>query len=118
MRIIQRDPPRRYAIGNATIADCATIELVANEQVTFQDGYDVTRKAWGWYATPSLNGRLLANRLRAAIAVNQAGRAFVLLVEAGREALFEDYLVAENMHVLAWLDSDQAIAALKRKVEN
>jgi hypothetical protein len=118
MRIIQRDPPRRYPVGNANITDCGTVELATDEQVTFQDGYDVTRKAWGWYATPSLNGRLAANALRAVIAVNPAGKAFVLLVEVGREPLFKDYLVAENMRVLTWLDNDQAVAGLRRQEES
>ena len=46
------------------------------------------------------------------IARNEAGRAYLLLVEAGREAAFEAYLAAEKMRVLVWLDSDKAVAAL------
>jgi hypothetical protein len=116
MRIERRDPPRRYSAGSVQIADCATIELAADEQVTFatdgRAGYDVTRKAWGWYASPSLNGRLAANGLRAVIALNEFGRAYLLLVDKGQEPAFETYLAAEKMRVLVWLDSDQAVAAL------
>ncbi|MBI4366370.1 MAG: hypothetical protein HY543_06085 [Deltaproteobacteria bacterium] len=116
MRIERRDPPRRYTVGAVQIADCATIDLATDEQVTFategRDGYDITRKSWGWYATPSLNGRLPAKGLRAVIARNEAGRAYLLLVGAGREAEFKAYLTSEKMSVLIWLDSDAAIASL------
>jgi len=122
MHIEPRNPPRHYMVGSTEISDCAAIELAADEQITFKtagrDGYDVTRKDWGWYATPSLNGRLAAHGLRAVFAQNDAGRAFLLLVDAGREAAFEAYLAAEKMSVVAWLDSDQAIAALAAKTGN
>ena len=122
MRIETRNPPRRYKVGSTEIFDCAAVELAADEQITFKtagrDGYDVTRKDWGWYATPSLNGRLAAHGLRAVLAQNDAGRAFVLLVDAGREAAFEAYLAAEKMKVVAWLESDQAVAALTAKTGN
>ncbi len=116
MHIERRDPPRHYTVGAVRVADCGTIDLAADEQVTFatggRDGYDVTRKSWGWYATPSLNSRLPAKGLRAVIARNEAGRAYLLLVDAGREAEFEAYLVSEKMSVLIWLDNDAAISAL------
>jgi len=116
MRITRHETPRRYAVGRVEISDCAAIELVTDEQVTFltegRAGYDVTRKSWGWYATPSLNGRLADHGLRAALVRNEAGRAYLLLVDTGQEPAFEAYLAAEKMQVLTWLDSDGAIAAL------
>lgn len=119
MLVSRRDPPRRYTVGSVEISDCATVDLAADEQVTFvtngQPGYDVTRKEWGWYATPSLNGRLASHGLRAVIVRNEAGRAYVLLVEAGREAAFQEYLAVEKLRVLIWLDSDEAIAALAKQ---
>lgn len=116
MRIMPNEPPRRYRAGSAEIFDCATIELAPDEQVTFatgaRAGYDVTRKSWGWYATPSTNSRLAAHGLRTALVANGDGRAFVLLVDHGREADFEAYLAMENMRVIAWLDRDDAVAVL------
>jgi hypothetical protein len=116
MRIELHDPPRHYTIGTVEVADCAAIDLAAGEQVTFttngRAGYDVSRKEWGWYATSSLNGRLAAHGLRAVVARNEGGRAYLLLVDKGREAAFHAYLAAEKMSVLAWLDSDAAVAAL------
>jgi len=61
------NPPRRFdpdGTGRFAVLDAGGIELAADEQVTFcsvtGSEYDVTRKAWGYYATPSLNARLPA----------------------------------------------------------
>jgi hypothetical protein len=35
---------------------------------------------------------------------------YLLYVEDGRESDFEEYVAAENMEVVAWLDSDEAVA--------
>ena len=59
-------------------SDCGRIALAPDEQVTFTTEaggeYDVTRKSWGFYATPSINGRLKTFGLRAALVRNVAGR--------------------------------------------
>ena len=63
MKFKPKNPPRTFEVGaetKYTMSDCASIELEPNEQVTFLAGkaeYDVTRKEWGYYATPSTNGR-------------------------------------------------------------
>jgi len=44
------------------------------------------------------------------------GRYFVLLVERGREAGFDAYCAQENLAVIAWLDSTQALDALALKL--
>lgn len=124
MKFTPKDPPRRYAVGNAVkfeIADCGTVALAPDEQVTFttEDGgeYDVARKDWGFYATPSLNGRLESFGLRGVLIQNRGtGRYFVLLVERGREPSFEAYLRQENLRVVHWLDSTEACAALDAKL--
>jgi hypothetical protein len=79
--------------------------------------YDVARKAWGFYATPSLNGRLPDHGLRPALAANAQGRLYLLLVEAGREPEFEAYLAGESMRVVAWLDTDEAAERAVRALE-
>src|SRR5881628_2648488 len=74
MKVSERNPPREFQTGRGepiVIRDCARIRLEPDEQVTFVTPagaeYDVARKAWGFYATPSLNGRLLNFGLRAAL---------------------------------------------------
>jgi hypothetical protein len=124
MRFDRKDPPRTFIVGNSnsiTISDCGTVLLAADEQVTFvtENGgeYDVTRKEWGFYATPSLDGRLAGFGLRGVLIQNRnTKRYFVLLVERGREAAFEAYLAAENLRIVHWLDSQEACSALDHKV--
>ncbi|HEY1549760.1 MAG TPA: class I SAM-dependent methyltransferase [Kofleriaceae bacterium] len=119
LRVI--DPPRVFETGRGaspiTISDCARIELDFDEQVTFTTRaggeYDVTRKAWGFYATPSLNGRLLNFNLRAAIARGPAAKYYVFLVERGHEPEFERYLAAEQNTLVRWLDNDDDLRAIE-----
>ena len=117
MKFDPKDPPRRFSVGNAVkfeMRDCAEIALEPDEQVTFvtESGaqYDVARKDWGFYATPSLNGRLETFGLRGVLIRNRGtGRYFVLLVERGREALFDQYCAVENLAVIAWLDGTASL---------
>lgn len=119
MKIDHKTPPRRFTVGRARdieIADCAAIALAPDEQVTFTTPaggeYDVARKSWGFYATPSLNGRLPAHGLRPALCANAAGQCYLLLVETGAEADFQAYLAAEAMRVVLWLDAEGLAARL------
>lgn len=124
MKFDPKDPPRRFTVGNAVkfeMADCGTLELVPDEQVTFRTEaggeYDVARKDWGFYATPSLNGRLAGFGLRAVLIRNRlTDRYFVLLVERGREPAFEAYLEQESCDVVAWLDTTEALSRLRAAV--
>jgi hypothetical protein len=119
-----KDPPRSFAVGNAVkfeMKDCGTVRLAPDEQVTFvtESGaeYDVARKDWGFYATPSLNGRLEQFGLRGVLIRNRGtGRYFVLLVERGREAGFDAYCAQENLAVIAWLDGTAALDELARRL--
>jgi hypothetical protein len=119
-----KNPPRRFTVGNAVkfdMKDCGTLALEPDEQVTFttEGGaeYDVARKDWGFYATPSLNGRLEQFGLRGVLIKNRStARYFVLLVERGREKAFDAYCEQENLAVIAWLDSAAALDALARRL--
>ena len=124
MKFSEREPPRRFLVGRGSrveISDCGTVELADNEQVTFLTSndleYDVARKEWGYYATPSLNGRLADNDLRAVLAKNPSGKFYVLIVERGHEPAFHRYLEEEGMSVVAWMDSDVSLSDVERGVE-
>lgn len=119
MKINPKTPPRRFSPpqGNGiTIEDCGTIELDADQMVTFVSAggseYDVTRKDWGYYATPSLNGRLPQKGLRPALMRNAANRFFIILVEAGREDAFHKYLKSQKQRLVAWLDTSETLEKL------
>jgi len=120
MKLDIKDPPRTFAIGRGepiTISDVAHIDLAPNEQVTFVGAngieYDVARKPWGFYATPSLNGRLLDHKLRAVLARSPANKYFVFLVERGCEDAFQSYLTAEQNAIVRWLDNEADLAAIE-----
>lgn len=122
MELTMNDPPRTYEVGvNAVkIKDCARIELKPNEQVTFVtekgNEYDVARTEFGYYATPSLNGRLCEQGLKALMVKNQTGRFYILLVEDGKEDALTSYLSSEQMKIICWMDSDQALSEIEDRL--
>lgn len=122
MEFTPKEPPRRFRVGADSaieMADCGSLALAPDEQITFTTPaggeYDVARKAWGFYATPSLNGRLPAHGLKPALCRNPAGQLYLLLVETGQEAAFERYLADQGMEVLCWLDAPDAADRLIRR---
>ncbi len=119
MRLDPTTPPRTFIVGldrSITIRDCGRLRLEPDEQVTLTTPagaeYDVARKAWGFYATPSTNGRLRHFGLRTALVLNRESRLYVMLVEADSEAAFARYCAEEELEVLAWLDDDDSVARL------
>lgn len=119
MKFEEVSPPRKFEAGfevKRIIKDCGRIELSPDEQVTFvtESGkeYDLTRKDFGFYATPSLNGRLKQFDLHAVLVKNRLDQFFILLVEKGKEALFDQYLKEEKMKVAAWMDNTEALSRL------
>ncbi len=126
MKIFPQEPPRPFQVGlngQIMLLDCGSIELESNEQVTFTTSngreYDVTRKSWGFYATPSLNGRLEQFGLRGVLVKNlRTRRFFVLLVEKEYERAFKEYCQAENLKLVAWLDSTDALEFLEKKMNH
>lgn len=124
MKFDARNPPRRFEVGHdvkGTISDCGSMHLAPDEQITFvtEAGgeYDVARKEWGFYATPSLNGRLAGFNLRGVLVKNRVNRFFIMLVERGKEDAFEGYVRQESMKVVAWLDNEDALAALEKALD-
>lgn len=125
MKFDVKDPPRAYTVGNTVkfdMHDCGTVALAPDEQVTFvtESGaeYDVARKDWGFYATPSLNGRLQGFGLRTVLIRNTlTNRYFILLVETGKEDSFHAYLEQESCLIVSWLDTSDSLETLRRKVE-
>jgi hypothetical protein len=124
MKFEPKIPPREFEVGydvKGTLRDCGAMRLAADEQITFltEAGgeYDLTRKEWGFYATPSLNGRLAGFNLRAVLVKNRVDRFFVLLVERGKEAAFDRYVAAEPLKIVAWLDTLEAPQALEAAMD-
>lgn len=130
MRFEPVEPPREFGVGRrgGRLRHVADAWLDLDEVVTLRTEsgteVDVTRKSWGYYGSPSLNGRLRDHGLRAALCMGvprdgeEAPRMYLMLVEDGQEAAFEEYLAAEEMRVVAWLDSDEAVAEAARCLDS
>jgi hypothetical protein len=125
MKFFPNDPPRSFKIGHGArieMKDCGRVHLASNELVTFvtESGaeYDVVRKSWGFYATPSLNGRLRQFGWRPALVKNPAGKYYVMLVESGKEADFQQYLQADGQKIVSWLVDDEALQALESQAKS
>jgi hypothetical protein len=125
MKLDPKNPPRTFEVGNTirfTMKDCGSVRLEPDEQLTFttESGaeYDLARKNWGFYATPSLNARLLQFGLRAVLVKNPIGRFFVLLVERGKDAEFNEYVRVERLETVCWLDSTENLARIERALRS
>jgi len=109
MKVEDNTPARQYVVGansNIIISDCGSIYLDNDEQVTFrgQDGheYDVTKKNWGYYATPSINDRLKKFKLSTVLTKNRKGQVYIMLVHEEKRDLFDEYCETEGLKVLDW----------------
>ena len=111
MEIKVNDPPRKFSVGQDNkieLKDCGRIKLENNELVTFTTNdnkeYDVAKKDWGFYATPSVNKRLHNFGFKTALVKNSSSEYYVMLVENDKMDLFQEYLKSEKQKVELWLD--------------
>lgn len=121
MKVELTQPPRYFQVrGETTLADCGRIRLEPGEQVTFvtEGGseYDVARKEWGYYATPSLNGRLADQGWDSALVRNREGRYYVMLVERDQRDVFSRYLRDDSSSVVCWLHDSDGLEKLARSI--
>lgn len=122
MKLSLEKIPREFTVNGVRIKDHGKIFLDADEMVSFVTSsgaeFDFTRKAWGFYATPSLNGRLPDFGLRAALVrSNRTNRFYVLVVERDKETIFTRYLAEEKAELLLWMDSTEALEALSAQID-
>lgn len=116
MKIIKKN--RLFKVGkkkNIILKDVGHINLKINENVTFKNNkskeYDICRKKWGYYLTPSLNKRLIKFGYLTALVFNKNYNTyFIHLVDKEKKSSFLSYLKSEDMDVVCWLN--------KKKLEN
>jgi hypothetical protein len=109
MKYNPNTPPREFIVGKGiTIKDSGKIHLETDEMVSFQTKsgkeYDFTAKSWGFYATPSINGRLKSEGFKSALVKNGQGRVFLMTVEESKLEDFQKYLDDEEQEIVQWLD--------------
>ena len=80
MKLNIKKKPRKFLVGidkKIVINDLGNIKLNSNEQITFKKNkysYDLTRKEWGYYATPSTNKRLINSGYKSYLVKNKNNR--------------------------------------------
>jgi len=122
MKIQHNIPPRVFTVPDKVedvqIADVAHLWLEADEQITLitHDGneYDIARKSWGYYATPSLNRRLKQFNLRSALVRSYHHTYFIMMAERGHEEAFFNYLAHHDQRFITWLDEDSVLQQIDR----
>lgn len=102
---------RKFFVGiikNIQISDFGKIKLENNEMISFTNNnnkeYDFVAKSWGFYATPSINGRLLHEGFNTALVKNSSGKYFVMVVDTEYLSEFHKYCKDENQQVVEWLN--------------
>lgn len=111
MKFERIDPPRTFKVGldrSVEISDCGRVYLGPDEQVTFVSPsgkeYDFAAKSWGFYVTPSVNGRLKRQGFKTALVKNSFAQYYVMVVDPACMDEFNDYLSVEKQVVVEWLD--------------
>jgi len=98
---------RAFKINDIALKEVAKIELEDNEMITFikdNNEYDFVAKDWGYYATPSINGRLKNFGYKTALVKNSYGKFYINIVEKEKLEQFYEYIDKEKSEVIEWLD--------------
>ena len=96
MKINKKNKPRLFNVGfdkTFVIKDFGKIYLNAHEQLTFVNGkqeYDFSKTDWGYYSTPSINGRLKYNDFRVYLVKNVYGKIYLLTVQNSKISSFKN----------------------------
>ena len=114
MKIDDKGLPRTFCVGangEIEITHSADIFLEHDEQITIKTDsgteFDIVRKGFGYYATPSLNNRLVNFHLKAAIVRGRrSGRAYILMCEVGKEEEMQSYCDWDDLRIVCWISSD------------
>lgn len=87
------------------------LNLYKNEQITLkflQSEYDIARKSWGYYVTPSLQKRCKFNNLHGAIIFNTRNKQTnFVLVNNKKKFFFKNYLDNNGYKVISWVNNDK-----------
>ena len=101
--------PRIFSVNEIEIKDYGKIKLDKNEMVSFvtKSGkeYDFISKDWGFYVTPSINGRLKKEGFKIAMVINKHRKIYIMAVEKEKKktTLFKQYCAKEGLKILKWL---------------
>ena len=102
--------PRIFKVGKnkkIKLKEVAFLYLKNNEQITFiseKKNYDFSKKSWGYYVTPSINGRLKKEGFKTALVRNKSNKYYVMVVDNKKLKNFKNYCKTENQKIIEWID--------------
>jgi len=104
------EEPRVFGVKGHELKDIGKIFLNNNELVSFKTKsgkeYDFVAKDWGFYASPSVNSRLIKEGFKTALVVNENEQVYVMVVESDKMDIFHKYLADnQNSKIICWLDN-------------
>jgi hypothetical protein len=103
---------RSFIVGEKKklqIKHVANVTLANDEQLTFlfkNSEYDFVKKNWGFYATPSINGRLKNERFFSALVKNKKKMLYLMVVHKSKIREFNKYCKNHNQKIIKWLYKD------------
>lgn len=105
MKIKLNKKIRKFKVGikKTILKDIGQIYLNNNEQLTFlkkKSEYDIVKKSWGYYATPSVNKRLKKFNFRTFLTQNTNKFVFVMLVHKEKINEFKTYLKGDKIKII------------------
>jgi hypothetical protein len=122
MKIIKKTKSRKFKVGwdkKTILKDVGSLYLNNDENITFKNlnnkkEYDICKKEWGFYGTPTLNKRLKKFGYTAALVKNSVFKTFgILIVEDEKKKEFIKYLKIQKMTLVCWLNANKL-----KKIEN
>jgi 2-polyprenyl-3-methyl-5-hydroxy-6-metoxy-1,4-benzoquinol methylase len=124
MKIYKNSPSRIFRVGfdnKILIRDCGKIFLKNDEIVTFSDKnnneYDIGKKSWGYYATPSINGRLKNNNFHSYLIKNIYEKIYLMIVHNSKQLNFNKYINDNHLKILLKLDNFLSTGKLNEELE-
>ncbi len=105
MKIKLNKKVRKFVVGikKTILKDLGKIYLNSNEQLTFikkKSEFDIVKKNWGYYATPSINKRLKRFNFRTFITKNSFNFIFVMIVHKEKMKEFKKYLKNDKIKII------------------
>ena len=108
MKVIKKN--RKFKVGfkenSLIITHIADIKLKDNELVNFKFGkydYNLVKKNWGFYATPSINSRLKREGFKTALVENSFSDTYIMLVHKLKINKFKKYCKDHKQKIVKWL---------------
>ena len=107
MKIYKKERKFKVGINDIILKEVAKIYLNQNEMITLvkeKTEYDIVKKNWGYYATPSINSRLLKFDLKTCVIKSKiTNNSFIILVLKNKKKEFNKYLKNEKCKIVKWL---------------